>query len=196
VRRLAIALLLGTVACSERPAGQDAQDKSLPRVVPAPQTPSGTLANPAASTGSLRGQVSTLSADRSGLETRVTDLGTIVALAADTLFEFDRADLTKAAEANLGKVAELIRGAPPGPIVITGHTDGKGEEAYNLRLSQARAQAVTDWMKQQVGVRQRSFTVVGKGESEPIAANSRPGGSDDPDGRARNRRVELLIPSR
>jgi outer membrane protein OmpA-like peptidoglycan-associated protein len=52
---------------------------------------------------------------------------------------------------------------------------------------------VAAWLRQQVGVRQRQITTSGKGEAEPIAPNTRPDGGDDPAGRARNRRVELII---
>ena len=83
---------------------------------------------------------------------------------------------------------------PPGPITIVGHTDSRGDDAYNLRLSRARAQAVADWFGGQVGIRTRAFQVSGRGETAPIAANVRPDGSDDPESRARNRRVEVVIP--
>ena len=161
-----------------------------PLAAPSP-SPAATLA---AVGSSLRGQVSGLRGDTSGLQTRVTEFGTVVELPADTLFAFDKAELSPEAQGNLAKAAELIRQAPPGPIAITGHTDAKGEDAYNQRLSEQRAAAVAEWMRGQVGVQQRTFTVSGKGEGQPIAPNTRPDGSDDPAGRARNRRVELLLP--
>lgn len=169
----------------------------------APPTPKATTASRAAAAptpvaapvgSSLRGQVSALRGEVSGLQTRVTRFGTIVEMPTDTLFAFDKAELSPEASANLEKAAALIRQAPPGPIAITGYTDGKGDKAYNQRLSERRAQAVAEWMKTRGGVRQRSFAVAGKGESDPVAANERPDGSDDPAGRARNRRVELLLP--
>ncbi len=181
----ALALLVGGCSQSETPTASE-------EVAATPKpTPSATLA---AVGSSLRGEVSGLSGDTSGLATRVTDLGTVVELPTDTLFAFDKADLSPDAEDNLAKAAELIRQAPPGPIAITGHTDAKGDDAYNQTLSERRAAAVAEWMKAQVGVRQRAFTVLGKGETQPIAPNARPDGSDDPAARARNRRVELLLP--
>lgn len=188
-RVAAAALLVG--ACSQQPAEQP---------VPSP-TPSAAPAAARATTSrmggvgsELRGQVSGLHGDTSGLQTRVTDFGTVVELPSDTLFAFDKAELSPEAQGNLAEAAELIRGAPPGPVAITGHTDAKGDDAYNQRLSERRAAAVADWMRGQVGVRQRTFTVSGKGETEPVAPNVRPDGSDDEAGRARNRRVELLLP--
>jgi len=149
---------------------------------------------PAAPTAGLRGQVSALTGDISGLNTRVTDMGTIVDLPADALFEYDKADLTPAAAAQLGKAADLIRRGPPGPIQVIGHTDSRGDDAYNQRLSEARARTVADWFGAQVGVRQRQFAVSGKGETAPIAPNETATGADDPAGRTKNRRVELVIP--
>lgn len=144
--------------------------------------------------GALAGSVSALKADISGLNVRTTETQTIVDLPADTLFEFDRADLTPAAATNLAKVAELVRQAPAGPVEMVGHTDAKGDDAYNLELSKRRAQAVADWMGEQVGIRQRRYLVAGKGETEPVAANQASDGKDDPAGRAKNRRVTVSIP--
>ena len=144
--------------------------------------------------GGLTGRVSALNADVSGLNTRIGDLGLVIDLPADALFAFDKATLTPAAEAELRKAAELIRRSPPGPIRVVGHTDSKGDDAYNQRLSEARARTVADWFAGQVGVRQRSFAVSGAGESAPVVPNTRPDGSDDPAGRAKNRRVEVIVP--
>ncbi|KTE00464.1 hypothetical protein ATE68_16190 [Sphingopyxis sp. H038] len=142
----------------------------------------------------MTGTVSDLKGDVSGLNIRVTDTATIVDLPADALFEFDKADLTPGAEAELQKAAELVRKAPPGAIEVIGHSDAKGDDAYNLRLSEKRARTVADWFASQVGVRQRAFRVSGKGETDPIAANQTADGKDEAAGRARNRRVEVVLP--
>lgn len=144
--------------------------------------------------GTLRGNVSALTGDVSGLNTRITDMGLVIDLPADALFEFDKATLTPAAETELRKAAEVIRSSPAGAIQVIGHTDAKGDDPYNQKLSEARARTVADWFGQQVGVRQRQFQVSGKGESAPIALNARPDGSDDEAGRAKNRRVEVVVP--
>ena len=142
----------------------------------------------------LTGASSALSGDTSGLNVRTSDTQVIVDLPADTLFAFDKADLTPDAATNLTKVADLIRLAPAGTVEVVGYTDAKGDESYNLGLSEQRAQAVVTWMREQVGVRQRQFSVMGKGEADPVAPNSKPDGSDDPEGRAKNRRVVVAIP--
>ena len=150
----------------------------------------GTVASPPG----MRAEVSALTGDVSGLSTRVTDTGMIIDLPSDALFEYDKAALTPAAETELRKAAEMIRASPPGLIAVIGHTDSDGNDAYNQTLSEARAKTVSDWFGQQVGVRQRQFTVSGKGETAPIAPNAASDGRDDPAGRAKNRRVEVVIP--
>jgi outer membrane protein OmpA-like peptidoglycan-associated protein len=172
-----------------------AADSEPPPASEAPAAPAPTAAAaPANAPGGMTGTVSNLTGDVSGLNIRVTDMGTIIDLAADALFEFDKADLTPAAEAQLQKAAALIRKAPPGGIQVIGHTDAKGDDAYNQRLSEARARTVADWFARQVGVRQRDFAVSGKGETAPIAPNETATGADDPAGRAKNRRVEVILP--
>lgn len=151
-------------------------------------------ATPAPTGGALRADVSDLTGAVSGLNTRITDMGLVIDLPADALFAFDKAELSPAAETELRKAAELIRKSPAGAIQVIGHTDAKGDDAYNQKLSEARARTVADWFGQQVGVRQRQFQVSGKGETAPIAPNAGPDGKDDEAGRAKNRRVEVVVP--
>src|SRR3546814_6038230 len=84
----------------------------------------------------------------------------------------------------------MIRRSPPGAIRVIGHTDSKGDDAYNQTLSEARANRVADWLREQVGVRQRELLVSGQGEAAPIAPNENAAGGDNPAGRAKNRRSE------
>lgn len=194
MRGIVVIALTGLVlaACSGKGGGTGSGDAAQPQA-DQPTAPSPSASVPAAQ-GNLTGQVSALTSAVSGLNVRVTDTATIVDLPADALFAFDKADLTPDATAQLQKAAELIRAAPPGAIRVVGHTDSKGDDAYNQRLSEARARAVADWFEQQVGVRQRAFDVVGMGEGAPIAPNETADGKDDPAGRAKNRRVEVIIP--
>lgn len=128
---------------------------------------------------------------------RVTETETEVRIdmAADVLFDFDQSDLLPKAEETLHKAAEVIREHGGHAVRITGHTDGKGSEAYNQRLSERRAGAVKRWLEAN-GLRGTSFTTAGRGAKEPVAPNTKTDGSDDPEGRARNRRVEIVIAKR
>lgn len=191
---LACALLAG---CSSQPASdtpESTQTAASPRdATDSAATPTAAV-RPTQPSG-LTGQVSALNSAVSGLDMRVTDHGTVIDLPADALFEFDRADLTPGATDQLSKSAQVLRNAPAGPIEVVGHTDSKGDEVYNQRLSEARARTVADWFGQQVGVRQRVFQVSGVGEAQPVAPNETADGKDDAAGRGRNRRVEVIIPT-
>lgn len=146
-------------------------------------------------TSALTGQTSGLTGVVSDFMVQRTDTGTRVELAADTLFEFDKATLSPGAQTNLARTADLVRqGAADGTITVIGHSDAKGDDAYNLALSKRRAQSVVDWLRSQPGLASRRFVAEGRGEAEPVAPNAGPGGADDPAGRARNRRVVVDIP--
>ena len=196
--RAAIVLIGGLMlaaGCSKEEKAADTGGIS-PSEATAPISAAGAeTGNGAAPDGSLRADVSALNADSSGLNVRITDMGTVIDLATDALFEFDQSTLTAAAETELEKAAELIRRSPPGAIRVIGHTDSKGEDAYNQKLSEARAKTVAQWFERQVGVRQREFEVSGKGETAPIAPNEMADGVDNAAGRAKNRRVEVILPT-
>lgn len=112
---------------------------------------------------------------------------------ADVLFDFDKADIKPAAAAELRRVAQAVKAQiPPGAtITVDGHTDAKGDDAYNQELSERRAAAVADWLASHGGVARSRFRTTGYGENKPVAPNTRSDGSDDPDGRAKNRRVVI-----
>ena len=75
---------------------------------------------------------------------------------------------------------------------VEGHTDAKGDDAYNQRLSDRRADSVRQWLaRQRLG--SLKFSAKGFGETQPVAPNTKPDGADDPDGRQKNRRVEIVI---
>lgn len=118
---------------------------------------------------------------------------TEIDLAADVLFAFDSDRLTPAAQAELADTAALIRERAKGPIRVEGHTDAIGSQRYNLGLSQRRAQAVRDALGTLLASRPTEFSVKGFGASRPVAANQNPDGSDNPEGRAKNRRVTVAF---
>jgi len=119
---------------------------------------------------------------------------TSVTLAADVLFEFDSADLAAEANTRLDALADQLTDLGPREITVTGHTDGHGEPAYNQDLSSRRAQAVEAALADRLGD-EFTFVVAGRGEDEPVAPNENEDGSDNPEGRALNRRVEIVFPT-
>jgi OOP family OmpA-OmpF porin len=113
-----------------------------------------------------------------------------VALRTDVLFAFDSANLSPAATSILdGVAAEARQKADPAtpPVLIEGHTDGKGTHDYNITLSQRRADAVLKELRTRLGGGYQ-YRTAAKGETEPVAEE---GGADDAKARARNRRVEI-----
>ncbi|MGO1070194.1 OmpA family protein [Lysobacter sp. CA199] len=197
-------MLLALGCAREQPAAQDAAMQESAMQAPASATVPPVAATapeaPTPSGGSaLRGEVSGLTGQVSELQGLINALGgeirgheIYVALPADTLFEFDKADLLPTAQGNLRTLAELI-GKTHGAVALKGYTDAKGDDAYNLDLSKRRADAVKVWMIA-AGVPAERLHAVGYGEADPVAPNQRPDGSDDPQGRARNRRVEAILP--
>lgn len=128
----------------------------------------------------------------SGFETRVDDRGVTV-LVTDVLFDFDSDALTPAGTASVGKIAEIVkRLAPENELICEGHTDARGTDAYNFELSLRRARRVADALGA-AGIAPERISSQGLGESRPLSPETKPDGSDDPDGRARNRRVEVVI---
>lgn len=106
----------------------------------------------------------------------------------DVLFEFDSARLTAGDKSKLDLIAtRLKREAPSARLRVSGHTDSVGRDGYNQKLSEKRAISVTDYLVSS-GIPRGSFaSVVGDGESRPVADNKTAGG------RALNRRVEIQI---
>lgn len=149
-------------------------------------------ANSTAATGNaLQAQGSNLSAAGSSLSAQQSDFNIQINLSADVLFDFDKADLKPEADTELQKIADVIRQKGKGVILITGYTDSKGSDAYNQRLSWARAEAVKTWLI--ANGLQKNYQTEGKGAANPVAPNTNADGSDNPEGRAQNRRVEIVV---
>ncbi|QBI20655.1 OmpA family protein [Egibacter rhizosphaerae] len=108
------------------------------------------------------------------------------------LFDFDSDELRPEAAEALDDIAEVIEHYEDAPVEIQGHTDHIGEPEYNLDLSERRAHSVVDYLVDR-GVDEGRLTARGLGEEEPVAPNEHEDGSDNPEGRAQNRRVEVLI---
>jgi len=117
----------------------------------------------------------------------------VVDLSADVLFDFDRWNIKPVAEEDLQKVALIIREKVKGKVTIDGHTDSKGSHNYNQELSERRARSVKDWLVDHGGIPTDFMDARGFGETQPVAPNSHSNGSDNPEGRALNRRVQIVI---
>jgi len=115
-----------------------------------------------------------------------------VVIAADVLFDFGQAMIRPDASSALKQAAAVIR-KHRGTVRIEGHTDSKGDSAYNMRLSNQRATAVETWLVQNEGFDTAIFSTHGFGATHPVAPNAKPDGSDNPEGRQLNRRVELVM---
>ena len=113
-------------------------------------------------------------------------------IASDVLFDFGSAQLRPAAFEALQGILGQIRSVYPYPAIrVVGHTDSIGTDAANDALSQRRGEAVRRWLIE-AGIPQQYITVEGMGKRQPVAPNVFPNGADNPEGRARNRRVELF----
>ncbi|GAA0728138.1 OmpA family protein [Sphingomonas japonica] len=147
----------------------------------------------AAGNGSGQTQLSQVQSLQSDLGATQTDRGTLVSLPGDVTFDFDKATIQPDARGTLDKLAALIAAQNPPSVSVEGHTDAKGDDAYNQRLSEARAEAVLDYLAAQRGVDRARLKSIGLGELRPIAPNAGPTGGDDAEGRQKNRRVEVIL---
>ncbi|MBM4257275.1 MAG: OmpA family protein [Deltaproteobacteria bacterium] len=112
-------------------------------------------------------------------------------IGADVLFDFDKSETRREAAPTLDAAAKHLR-ASQHAARVEGHTDGKGADAYNQPLSEKRAASVRNYLVQH-GVASDRITSMGFGKTRPISANTNSDGSDNPEGRQQNRRVELVI---
>ncbi|MBB4930239.1 outer membrane protein OmpA-like peptidoglycan-associated protein [Lipingzhangella halophila] len=117
-----------------------------------------------------------------------------VTLAADVLFEFDEAELTDDASQTLEDAARILEEEADGTTVnIDGYTDAKGADSHNQPLSQDRAEAVERELDELVTGVDITYEVEGHGSADPVAPNEIDG-EDNPEGREKNRRVEIRFP--
>lgn len=144
--------------------------------------------------GGWGGEVQRYQPKNAGVSVSETGQEVRIALSADVLFDFDKADINPKAAGALAEAAGLIRKHNPrGAVRVEGHTDAKGAADYNQRLSERRAEAVRDWLGGKGELERVAFRTQGFGAKRPVARNTRPDGSDDPKGRAQNRRVEIIL---
>ena len=119
------------------------------------------------------------------LQTRDSARGLIVNM-SDVLFDTGSADLKPGAREKLAKISGILLAHPGLTLQVEGHTDSVGTDEFNMELSGRRADAVRDYLAQE-GVAASTMTAKGFGKTQPVASN------DTPEGRQRNRRVELVV---
>ncbi|ERL50987.1 OmpA family protein [Halomonas huangheensis] len=110
----------------------------------------------------------------------------VLNMPSEVTFGFDSAQLTGPASSALNDVASILNQYPETRITIAGHTDSTGDAGYNQQLSERRAQSVGSYL-QSGGVSGARLSMVGYGENQPVASNN------TEDGRAQNRRVEIVV---
>lgn len=118
--------------------------------------------------------------------TRVSESQILLNFPADITFDFDRADVKGQFVPTLANVGGILSQYQQTTVDVVGHADSVGSDAYNQELSERRAMAVSSVLMNNGVIRQR-LIAAGQGEARPIASN------ETPDGRARNRRVEVYI---
>ena len=124
-----------------------------------------------------------------------TSRGIVITLPS-TFFAFDSFQIDPKARGIVDRIAKVMNDprATTRKIKLEGHTDNVGTAAYNLTLSRRRAEAVAQELVKQ-GMRADRVASEAFGETRPVVPNRKPDGSDDPAGRAKNRRVEAVIPN-
>jgi len=138
----------------------------------------------------LKGDVVDLAAK--GIDVKESETDVKINLLGDVLFDFDKATIRAEAEPTLMQIAKFIQSRGKAKVLIEGHTDAKGSASYNAKLSERRAASVKDWFGRH-GVTSSTIETRGLGSAKPVAPNKKPNGSDDPEGRQKNRRVEITI---
>lgn len=128
------------------------------------------------------------------LQQAMRDLGAVetaleihVELPADVLFDFDKADIRPDAAKALAQLATIIRAQPKGFTRLEGHTDSKGDDAYNRKLSERRAESVKKWLTEKESLDASRLVIKGWGETKPRAPN------DTEANRQKNRRLEAIV---
>lgn len=109
-----------------------------------------------------------------------------MSFAADAFFDFDKAVLKPEGKAKMDDLADKVQGLTLEVVIAVGHTDSKGTDAYNQKLSIRRSEAVKSYLASK-GIDASRIYTEGKGESQPVADNKTDAG------RAKNRRVEIEV---
>lgn len=144
-------------------------------------------------TKGIEAKSTALQATLKDLGAKETETEITIDLPGDILFDFDQWSIRPDAEETLRKIGDIISAYKSPKVVIGGHTDAKGSEEYNRELSEKRAEAVKKWLSEHTEVQPELMEAIGYGETKPVAPNTNPDGTDNPEGRQKNRRVEIVI---
>lgn len=112
---------------------------------------------------------------------------------APIYFDFDKYNIRKDAKVVMGSNIETLTENPQVIIEVIGHTDSKGSDSYNMKLAEKRAKSAVDYLTKNGIPKSQIITIISKGEAEPAVPNTNPDGSDNPDNRQKNRRVEFKV---
>lgn len=134
----------------------------------------------------MDGQAEKLARELEGAQVSRVGEGIAITFDSGILFPFDSSELSSDAKSNLRKLADSLQAEAQTDVMIVGHTDADGSDAYNRDLSERRGRAAENYLAS-IGVAPSRLRSSGRGEAEPIASN------DTDDGRRQNRRVELAI---
>jgi len=116
-------------------------------------------------------------------------IGSALRLTLDSgvIFDFNQSRLSSEAINKLDEIIAKVSVYPKSGITVTGHTDDKGPDDYNMKLSQQRADAVADYISQHLSQAQVSIKAIGYGKQRPVKSN------DTEAGQKENRRVEIIV---
>ncbi len=118
----------------------------------------------------------------------------VITLPADVLFDFDKDEIRPDANQALQEIKETIAANySNNSMQINGHTDSIAADEYNQDLSERRAMSVLLWLAEEGGISENRMQIVSYGEKFPIAPDTNSDGSDNSEGRQKNRRVEIVI---
>ena len=110
----------------------------------------------------------------------------------DVYYDFDKSTLREESNNTLSRLVEILNSNPGIIVELGSHTDSKGDDMYNQKLSQRRAESVVRYLKK-AGIDKDRLVAKGYGETQFIAENTNPDGSDNPEGRQLNRRTEIKV---
>jgi len=131
-------------------------------------------------------QAAEMQRDLEGAEVQRIGEGIKITFDSGILFDIDKSDLRPVSQTNLADLAKILNKYADTNILIEGHTDNTGTDAYNMTLSKDRAQAVALYLATRE-VKSARFSTAGYGETQPIVIN------DTPEGRQKNRRVDIAV---